>query len=195
MFIFRVDDDLVLRLPEENDAGALLALFQRDRDYFAYWNDWPKRMQTIEACQAFVVQHRRSYAEEKAIPAAMIYKGQFAGIISLDIQERYVVKKGELSYWISEVFQGKGLVTRSCQALLAYAFAELGLNRISLRFKHVSADNENSKSRRVAERLGFTQEGVQRQGGAARGQFMDMVVYSLLAEEWQARQKPPDGVA
>ena len=96
-----------------------------------------------------------------------------------------MVKKGELSYWLGEQFQGKGIVTQSCRALLAYAFNDLGLNRLFLRFKHASPDDENSGSRRVAERLGFVQEGVQRQGGVARGQFMDMIVYSLLAEEWQ----------
>ena len=124
----------------------------------------------------------------EAIPAAMIYNGHFAGISTLEIQERYVVKKGELGYWVSEQFQGKGIVTRSCQQLLKHAFTHLGLNRIVLRFKHVSDDNENGRSRRVAERLGFTQEGVQRQGGVARGEFMDMVVYSLLAEEWKIKE-------
>ena len=142
MFTYRIDNDLLLRLPEENDA------------------------------------------EEKAIPAAMIYRGNFAGISTLEIQERYVVKKGELGYWLGASYQGNGIVTRSCRCLLDEAFNRLGLNRITLRFKHVDANNENSRSRGVAERLGFIQEGVQRQGGVARGQFMDMVVYSILAKEW-----------
>lgn len=187
MFTHYIDDDLLLRLPEENDAEAMLDLFTKDREYFTYWNDWPKRMQTIDDCKAFILRHRQAYAAEKSIPAAMIYNGRFAGISELEIQERYVVKKGELSYWLGEAYQGKGIVTKSCQQLLAYAFNDIGLNRIFLRFKYLNENNENSGSRRVAQRLGFTQEGVQRQGGVARGQYMDMVVYSLLAEEWQAK--------
>ena len=190
MFTHLINDNLLLRLPEDRDAEAMLALFENGRNYFTYWSDWPKRMQTVSDCQTLIQRHRRAFAEEKEIPAAMIYQGQFVGISSLEIQERYVVKKGELSYWLGEPFQGKGIVTQSCRALLAYAFTDLGLNRLVLRFKHVSADNENSGSRRVAERLGFVQEGVQRQGGVARGQFMDMLVYSLLADEWRARQSP-----
>lgn len=58
------------------------------------------------------------------------------------------------------------------------------LNRVLLRFKHVDADNENSRSHGVAERLGFIEEGIEQQGGVARGQLTDMVVYSLLANEW-----------
>ena len=184
MFTYLIDENLFLRLPEENDADALFALFEKDREYLTHWNDWPKRIKTVADCQRFIFDHRRSYAEEKSIPAAMIYKGQFVGISTLEIQERYVVKKAELGYWLGEAYQGNGIVTMSCRVLLDEAFNRLGLNRICLRFKHVNADNENSRSRGVAERLGFTQEGIQRQGGVARGQFMDMVVYSILAEEW-----------
>lgn len=188
MFTHQIDRDLLLRLPEERDANALQALIEKDQAYLIYWNDWPKRLRTVKACQAFIARHRQAFAEEKSIPAAMIYQGAFVGISTLEIQERYVVKKGELGYWLGEAYQGKGIVTRACRALLAYGFQEVGLNRIFLRFKHIDRENENGQSRRVAERLGFTQEGVQRQGGVARGRFTDMVVYSLLADEWQAMQ-------
>jgi len=40
----------------------------------------------------------------------------------------------------------------------------------------------------MAERLGFSYEGNQRQGGATKGVYMDMVVYSLIAPEWCAMQ-------
>ena len=187
LFTYKIDSDLVLRLPHVDDAADLLTLFENDRAYLTYWNDWPKRLQSLQDCQEFILKHRRAYAEGKSIPAAMIVGGTIVGICSLEIQDQTVVKKAELSYWISEASQGKGLVTRTCEALLKHAFESLGLNRVFLRFKHVDDGNENGRSRRVAERLGFSQEGVQRHGGVARGEFMDMVVYSILADEWRAR--------
>ncbi len=188
MFDHQIDSDLILRLPDIDDAADLLALFEKDQEYLTYWNDWPKRMKTLQNCQDFILKHRRAYAEGKSIPAAMIYKGEIAGICSLEIQDRTVVKKAELSYWIGEDYQGKGLVTRTCESLLEHAFTSIGLNRVFLRFKHVDDANENGRSRSVAERLGFIQEGVQRHGGVARGEFMDMVVYSILADEWSNQQ-------
>ncbi|MEM7331361.1 MAG: GNAT family protein [Chloroflexota bacterium] len=185
MFNHQIDRDLIARLPEENDVKELLTLFKENREYLTYWNDWPKRIQTVDHCSDYINKHRQLFAKEKSIPALMVHKGKIAGLSALDIQERCVVKKGELSYWIGESFQGNGIVTKTCQQLIAYAFNHLGLNRIVIRFKHIDADHENEGSRRVAERLGFIQEGVQRQGGVARGQFMDMIVYSLLREEWQ----------
>ena len=45
------------------------------------------------------------------------------------------------------------------------------------------ADVENAASQRVAEKAGFTREGVQRGWLEVRGERRDMVSYSLLADE------------
>ena len=69
----------------------MLAQFERDRDYLTFWNDWPMRMQSVADCRAFILNRRRAFAEEKDIPAAMIFKGKFVGLSTLEIQERRVV--------------------------------------------------------------------------------------------------------
>jgi ribosomal-protein-serine acetyltransferase len=44
----------------------------------------------------------------------------------------------------------------------------------------------NTGSRMVAERLGFSQEGVMRQAAWLNDRFVDHVMYGLLAQEWRA---------
>jgi hypothetical protein len=39
---------------------------------------------------------------------------------------------------------------------------------------------------RTAERVGFVQEGVLRQAAWVTGQYLDEVVFGMLAEEWSA---------
>jgi len=39
--------------------------------------------------------------------------------------------------------------------------------------------------RRTAERCGFTQEGVLKDGSWVMGEFLDEVVYGLLVQDWK----------
>ena len=57
----------------------------------------------------------------------------------------------ELGYWIGKPYWGQGLVPEACEALLRYAFTELGMRQIWC--GHYEG---NTKSRRVMEKLGFT---------------------------------------
>jgi ribosomal-protein-serine acetyltransferase len=58
-------------------------------------------------------------------------------------------------------------------------FDELNLNRITL-----STAIDNYRSRAVAERLGFVQEGTLREAEWIKHQFVDHALYSLLRREW-----------
>jgi ribosomal-protein-serine acetyltransferase len=103
-----------------------------------------------------------------------------AGVIgyhSIDWENRSTA----LGYWLGMEFQGRGLATAACRALVSYAFEELGLNRVSIAYA-----TENEKSCAIPERLGFRREGVQRQAEWLYDHFVDHAVYAALASEWQA---------
>jgi ribosomal-protein-serine acetyltransferase len=71
-------------------------------------------------------------------------------------------------------------VTRACRALIAHAFGELGVHRVTIR---VAPDNV--RSRAIPERLGFTKEATLREAGRTDGRgYVDLVVYGLLDREW-----------
>jgi ribosomal-protein-serine acetyltransferase len=88
-------------------------------------------------------------------------------------------RKAKIGYFIGSQFQGKGIVTSSVRAVLAHCFESLGLNRVELR-----CAAGNAQSMRVAERLGFTHEGLLRQDEFLNGVFVDQHVYSLLRNEF-----------
>jgi ribosomal-protein-serine acetyltransferase len=56
----------------------------------------------------------------------------------------------------------------------------LALNRIELK-----AAVENLRSRAVAEKLGFTKEGIAREAELVNNKFLDLTLYSMLSSEWR----------
>ncbi|HEY1188738.1 MAG TPA: GNAT family protein [Gemmata sp.] len=85
----------------------------------------------------------------------------------------------ELGYWIGEPFWGKGYVVEACRAVLDFAFAEYGPERMQAR-----VIDGNTASERVLQKLGFRYEGTLRRSLLRRGHFEDVRMYSLTRDEW-----------
>jgi len=92
----------------------------------------------------------------------------------------------ELGYWLDVAMQGKGIVTQACRAMVRHAFEVLQAHKVV-----ISCAIDNLRSRAVAERLGFVQEGILRQIGRLRDRYVDVVFYGLLVDEWRTRVELP----
>ena len=87
--------------------------------------------------------------------------------------------RGSVGYWLLGGCRGKGRATRAVRLMASWALAEMGLGRLQLH-----TDPENVASQRVAERAGFTREGVLRAyNGRRDGTRADALVYSLLPQD------------
>jgi RimJ/RimL family protein N-acetyltransferase len=85
----------------------------------------------------------------------------------------------EAYYWIGASARGKGVATRSLWRVCRWAFDTAGLARVRL-----FTEPDNLPSRRVAERVGFVQEGRLRRGAVDKqGQRGDLLLYGLLPED------------
>ena len=87
--------------------------------------------------------------------------------------------RGSVGYWLLEDGRGKGRATRAVRLMASWALPEMRLGRLQLH-----TDPENVASQRVAERAGFTREGVFRGYNVRRdGTRADAFVYSLLPQD------------
>jgi len=86
---------------------------------------------------------------------------------------------GEIGYVFHPDAGGQGYATEACAALLALAFEELGLHRVSARL-----DSGNHASARLAARLGLRQEAHFVRHLLFKGEWSDELVMAMLAEEW-----------
>ena len=82
----------------------------------------------------------------------------------------------EIGYWRRSGHGVKGVIGEAVSALNRLAFDRLGARRVEIRM-----DAGNARSVRVAERAGFTFEGVLRQDSRApNGESRDTRVYSRV---------------
>jgi RimJ/RimL family protein N-acetyltransferase len=75
--------------------------------------------------------------------------------------------------------RGRGVGTEAVRLLLAVGFDDLELHRI---FLHVFETNE--AARRLYERVGFSTEGVLRDGARIEGEWVNVVLMALLRSEY-----------
>lgn len=78
----------------------------------------------------------------------------------------------------------KGFGTDALRAISDFGFGELRLERIEL---EVYAGN--ARGRRSYEKAGFTLEGTLRRRHFAQGRYEDVLIMSLLREEWEAQDR------
>jgi ribosomal-protein-serine acetyltransferase len=163
-------------------AEAYQALLEVNYARLAHWFpgafDTPP---TLEKTCADLERGGQAWLDGSQLPLAITVKAEngwrLVGWVNLLID--VPAGSAEVGYWLDVAFEGRGLVTRAVTAVLDHAFGPLGLHRVELQ-----TTTNNTPSQRVAERLGFTQEGVLREAAAFPGERRDVVVHSLLAREW-----------
>jgi [ribosomal protein S5]-alanine N-acetyltransferase len=107
--------------------------------------------------------------------------GDFLGLAALVRLDRDA-REAEAGYTVLPQARGRGIAGRALGLLTDWAFAELGLERIELR---IGTDNPGSI--RLAERCGYTREGVLRNVHFKHGLRADVAAYSLLRGERSTR--------
>lgn len=164
-----------VRSLEFGDVETIFSLVDAERDRLRRWLPWVDSIRTLDDERQWLTGIRST--ENPPEEVFGIWAGNtFAGGIGMSFDR--LNDQGDIGYWLGAAFEGRGLVTRACRALISHGF-ERGLHRIS-----IHAAPANARSRSVAERLGFTREGVLRQAGKTGHGYVDLVVYGMLADEW-----------
>ncbi|MFC6903645.1 GNAT family protein [Halalkalicoccus tibetensis] len=173
--VFLSGDHVDLRPIEEDDLEFLQRQINDPRVWRAIG-----RQQPVNAAQ------EREFFEnvvcgDETVNLMVVADGTPVGTIGLnsfDWPSRYA----ELGYWIAPEHHRKGYGGEAARRVVGYGFDQLGLHRIAAR---VFAFNEASRG--LLESIGFTQEGVHRDGEFVDGEWHDVHWYGYLEDEWRSR--------
>ena len=163
---------------EMRDADELFALVDASRMYLREWLPWVDASVSVEDTKAFVHAAQQQYTRGDGCQCCIRYKGKIVGIIGFHRVDLFH-KQTDIGYWLAEEYQGRGIMTACCRALVDFAFREYKVHRVEIR-----AAVENQKSRAIPERLGFTHEGTLREAEWVNDHFVDGAVYAMLERDW-----------
>lgn len=146
-----IDSVLTLRMLAEQDSEELFARVEANRAYLREWLPWVDDNTEVRHTLDFIRSTVLEYQQGEALHLGLRREGRLRGVVGFNHMERG--GEGELGYWLDESLQGSGIMTRACAALVDHGFQSLCLDRII-----ILCDPRNQRSRRIAERLGFTLE-------------------------------------
>ena len=172
-----VDNEIRLKELSLDEVELIFNMFNQQREYFSEWLPFVENTNQVSDTRMFVEAVLNNDSPD--ITCAIFYNNEFVGLVGLK-ETDMMNHKVEIGYWLSADYQKKGIITRACKTMIGYAFNEMGMNKVALK-----AAVGNVKSQRVAERLGFVRDGIERAGELHSRGYMDLVVYSLLRSEWK----------
>lgn len=151
---------LLIRPKQVGDGAITSAAVAETWDELHKWMRWAENRDAFTA-ESMEVRNRHVMAsfilregiELIGVEAATGTAVVWCGLLDIDWQGRHC----DAGYWVRKTAQGRGFATEAANALVRYAIGALGMRRIGL-----THSGGNEASRRIAERLGFSFEGIQR---------------------------------
>lgn len=178
MFTYRMDQNAELRLLDLADAKDIFELVQSNRGHLRHWLSWVDGTKSVADSRVFIESTKKQLAEGNGFQAGIWYKAELAGIVGFH-GVNHANRKAEIGYWLGESFQGKGLMTKACRALIEHAFTHWDLNKVIIR-----CGDHNRRSCAIPERLGFKKEGLLRDEEFVNDRFVSHHFYGMLKTEW-----------
>lgn len=178
-----INPELSLRTIELEDANAIFALTDASRAHLREWLPWLDFTKEVADTTTYIEGCLKGHEAKSSLSLAIIFRNEIVGIAGFNTIN-HSNKIAAIGYWLSEGAQGHGIMTKTVQALLQYAFEDLQLNKVEIR-----AAVGNTKSCAIPERLGFTKEGTIRAAEWLYDHYVDHVAYGILANEWYQIKK------
>jgi RimJ/RimL family protein N-acetyltransferase len=173
---------LILRCACSRDAAVLNAAVRESLDDLRTYMPWAQAEPTLEQSEADCRRMQAKFLLREDLTMFMFERcadgseGALVGGTGLHRID-WAVRRFEIGYWCRSTAQRRGFVTEAVQTLAGVAFERLRAARVEVRM-----DDDNQRSWQVAQRAGFTLEGVLRRDSLSpQGVLRDTRVYAMTA--------------
>ena len=179
MFLAPLRDGFALRLLEERHARALFMAVEREREHLRPWLPWVDATHTEADTLSFIKSVLEQFAENRGFASGICNGTSLAGTIGVHRID-WLKRRVEIGYWLGREYEGRGIMTEACRAVITHLFREMELHRVEIR-----CAVENARSAAIAKRLGFALDGTLREAQLVAGRYLDLHVYGMLRQDWK----------
>ena len=175
----RVDGEGVyLRAPELRDYQEWADVREASRNFLTPWEPTWAQDETSRGSYRYKLRRYTEDARDDKAHALFVFRESddaLVGGVTLSNIRRGVAQTASLGYWAGQMHTGNGYITAAVRAVVRYAFEDLDLHRVE-----AACQPDNTPSRRVLKKCGFTQEGIARAYLKINGQWRDHLLFGIV---------------
>lgn len=174
MFKINVDQNIDIVFLHQKFKNDFIKLFKSNKLQLTRWYNWSDKPIDAAYFTNLIEQSLFEYACGTAVQCGVSFKGELIGYVGL-CHINPELAKAELNFLISQDFQGRGIMTKTCHKMIEYAFEFLKLEKLE-----ISIATDNINCRKICESLNFELEGILRHADNLDGKVVDHARYGLL---------------
>ena len=174
---------LILRRFVAGDAAAMYHNWASDPEVTRFLT-WPTH-KNLSVSEQVLSDWIRGYANPRQYQWAIVPKALNEPIGSISIvQINDTIDEVQVGYCIGQPWWHQGYTSESLQAVIRFAFTELGANRVS-----AIHNVQNPRSGCVMQKCGMQKEGILRQGYRDNQGLGDFCLLAILRSDWEKQQE------
>ena len=151
-----VGSRVIVRLWADSDGDALFTAIDTAKAHLKPWMDWVDRHQEVADTRDYITRTLLEFTRRETISLGIFDRADNRTVLGAtgyhDIN--WTIPSFEIGYWATQSTEGRGYISEAVALLTDFAFIEFAANRVS-----IHCDPHNTRSKAVAERLGYQLEG------------------------------------
>ncbi len=174
---------LTIRKYEKGDGKELFQLLEsnNNREYLKEYIDEATTVKTEGEAEIRIQELSTDWITQMRFVMGIWLKssGNYIGQVWIEPKERNV-PSFEFGWFLERLHQGQGIATEAAEAAIGFIFNHLEAHKII-----VLTRDDNHKSYKLAEHLGFIKEGHLRDHNVKKnGSRVGLLYYGMLKNEW-----------
>jgi RimJ/RimL family protein N-acetyltransferase len=141
---------------------------------------------TMEGFERFIEWTQRERAAGNYVCFGIVPKGLDVAVGLIQVRRlEPQFATAEWGFVLGSSFWGTGIFAEGAQLVVDFVFGVIGVHRLEAR-----AAMKNGRGNGALRKLGATAEGILRRSFLRNGQYLDQVLWTILASDWSTLRAP-----